>query len=213
MKTDTTNPIIGVKDGKYFTPLSRKELNTLVSILEMTLGGFYEYKTPNQLDEDSVEEIYTQLVNISEFDPSHPYGRQFRPSSTARKDFIKSLDKGEVIAFLLKYGTLNRTVEVTRQIVAEQRIRVELPESIDANAYKKRGFGRVYDTPTEEYIYEELTKDDEYSYSDEQGELGWSEIGDYEDYDIGEYRYNYRFQIEITLPEISSYRDEMKEVA
>jgi hypothetical protein len=141
MKPDTKNLLIGEKNGKYFTQLSETEFNTLVSILQINLGGLH-YERSNELNKDTVDNIYKELVNITDYNPNSPYGAVITPSNTPRRKFIESLDKEEVITFLLKYGRLNREIEVTRQIVAEQKIWIELPESIDASAYKKEGFGR-----------------------------------------------------------------------
>jgi len=199
------------KNEKYFTNLSKKDLDWLVAICEMRLGGFFEYETPNKLDKDSVEEIYTQLVNITEFDPNNPMGSNPTRNVSGsvilpRNKFIKSLDKDDVISFLLKYGELDRGIEITRQIVGEQKIWRTLPDKIDANEYKKGGIGDCgYDTPTEEYIHEEVLTDDDYNSYDEEGELGWSEIGEY---NMGDYNHKLQFSVKITLPEITFEKEE-----
>jgi len=210
-----TKSIIEEKNGEYITDLSKNEMIMLKNICEMTLGGFVEYETPNKLDKDSVEEIYKQVVNITEFDPNYPMGSnptQMQGSVILpRNKFINSLDKDDVISFLLKYGELERQVEITRTIVAEQKIWRTLPDNIDANAYKKGGYGRYgYSTPTEEYIHEEVLQDDEYSYNNEEGELGWDQI---DEYNIGDYEQKFQFSIKITLPKITFEKEEIKKVA
>ena len=134
------------KNEKYFTNLSKKDLDWLVAICEMRLGGFVEYETPNKLDKDSVEQIYKELVNLTEYDPYKPYetiarsgdGSFTTGSHQPRYKFIKSLDKSDVISFLLKYGELERQIEITRQIVGEQKIwRKVVLEIVDTTHQQK----------------------------------------------------------------------------
>lgn len=205
------------KNGEYYTDLHNpEELTMLKNICEMRLGGL-GYSTPNKLDKDSVEKIYDELVNITAYDPFYPFGTivykkgEVKPN-LPRSVFIHSLDKRDVISFLLKYGKLDRCVEITREIVAEQKIWKTLPDNIDATAYKKGGYGQFghYSTPVEQYIHETILEDDDYSYNDEEGELGWSQI---DEYDVGAYRHSLKFNIEITLPKITWYTEKVKESA
>ncbi|MDP7601588.1 MAG: hypothetical protein QF605_09380, partial [Rhodospirillales bacterium] len=54
----------------------------------------------------------------------------------------------------------------------------------------------------EAYIHEELLEDDDYSYRDEEGDLGWTQI---DEYNLSDYSYKKQFSIVITIPPISFY--------
>jgi len=188
-------------NGKYFSRFTERELNTLVSVLSDRLGCLWNQfsnEIPNELNKDTVDGIYDDLMKSTLYnDRGFIIGNE---TSNPKKEFFKSLDKKDVTSFLLKYGKLSREIVITRRVVGEQNLRVQLPKNIDVNDYEE---SNGYENKTEEYIYEEiLSKDDTYSCPGERGELGWTDL---DEFNLDEYNHRTEVRVILELPKVDFY--------